>query len=89
MDSVYESVPIRVRKSSLPDLRRLKAELMLAEGRNVSDAEVVTRALKLALESKHAKKKGKGLLDYAGFIKGGPRTNATKDLDEVLYGEKP
>ncbi len=86
-----DSVPIRISRRSLKVLRTLKAEKMLEEERNVSDAEVVEEALEIAKRHRvvRAKEKKIDFWSMAGFIKGGPRTNATRDLDEVLYGEKP
>ena len=85
---VGDSIPIRVRKSAMPTLRRLKAQLMLKEGRRVSDADVVSRALELALRATEDREsRGKRLLDYAGCIKGGPRSNSAVDADEFIYGD--
>lgn len=83
-----KSVPTRIKRVSLPALRRLKARLMLEEGRNVSDADVISKALEFTLRNEAAKKRGEGsLLSCAGIIKGGKPTNASVDVDEVLYGD--
>ncbi len=86
MQMYSPTVPVRIRRDSLKRLRRIKARRMLAEERLVSDADVIDEALKKAdrLEIK-AKKKTVNLLDFAGFIKGGPRTNSAVDADEVVY----
>lgn len=83
-----ESVPVRIKKSSLPALHRLKAELILEEGRKVSDAETISQALEFTLQNAPVnKKKRYNLLDLAGIIKGGPRTDSSIDADEQIYGD--
>lgn len=82
-----EFVSLRVRRSAMGKLYRLKARLMLEREQKVSDAEVVEEAF-AALENEKTLSKGRGknLLAYAGIIKGGPRTNSAKEIDKVLYG---
>ncbi len=84
-----DTVPIRIRRTSLRSLRHLKAMKMLTSERRVSDADAFDYAVRVAVRHEAQagkKKKSKRLLDFAGFIKGGPRTNSAVDADEVIYG---
>lgn len=84
-----EFISLRVPRSIMPKLHRLKAKLMLERERKVSDAEVVVDAIesKLKREPEFRRTGGVNLWDYAGFIKGGKPSNAAVDVDEVLYGD--
>jgi hypothetical protein len=63
---------------------------MLESGKNVSDAQAIEEALKLAEIARGTSltPKKSSILKYAGFIKGGPKTNSAIDADEILYGEE-
>ena len=84
-----EFVSLRVSKSLMGKLHRLKARLMFSRERKVSDAEVVREAVEFTLR-KESEFIGGGkidLMDYSGFIKGGKPSNAAVDVDNVLYGD--
>lgn len=86
-----ETVPVRIPRYAMRTLRRLKARRMLEEGARVSDAKVIAEALEFEERYEHVfkkRKKSKSILDYVGFIKGGPRTNSAIDVDEFLYGDE-
>ena len=89
---VDDSVPLRIPKSALADLRRLKAKKMQIEGRNVADAEIIAELVAFGRknEEKLFRSAGKkrSFLDLKGFLpKGGPKTYTAKEIDEVVYGE--
>ncbi|MFA5247396.1 MAG: hypothetical protein WC408_05905 [Candidatus Micrarchaeia archaeon] len=87
-----DSVPLRIPKTALADLRRLKARKMQIEGRNVADAEIISELVAFGRKNeellfKPAGKK-KHFLDIAGFLpKGGPKSYSAKEIEEVVYGE--
>ena len=83
-------VSLRVSEKVMNQLHRLKARLILEREAKVSDAEVVREAVEFTLENQRKIPFGKkkSLKDFAGIIKGGPRSNAAEDLHEVLYGIK-
>jgi hypothetical protein len=68
-------------------LRKFKAKMMLAENKRVTDAEAMAAVLEIA--SAHENELGRGqtvsFFDCIGLLKGGPRTNAAKEVDEVVY----
>ncbi len=83
-------MPARIPRNALPLLHRLKAKKMMERGEKISDAQVIAEALRFEEQHEQTplKEKKFNILDFVGFIKGGPRTNATRDLDKVLYGKK-
>jgi len=91
---VDDSVPLRIPKSALADLRRLKARKMQIEGRNVADAEIISELVAFGRKNeellfKPAGKK-RSILELAGFLPskpGEPKTYTAKEIDEVVYGE--
>lgn len=82
---MYETVPVRITRESLAVLRRLKARKMFEESRKVTDAEVIADALSASEHATRAAEKT-DFLASAGFYSSGKRRNATKELDDVVYG---
>ncbi|GEM_PF-1914310 len=82
-----EYVTVKIPRKAMPIIVELQAEETLAEGRRVTQGEVVFDALRERAKKTVAKKKKYTMDDWIGSIKGGPKTNVAKDLDDVLYGE--
>lgn len=82
----YELVTKKVPRRIIPVLRGLQAELVLEEGRRVTEAEVIGRAIQELARRPAQKKKKHSFFDIPP-MKGGPKTNVAKDLDEVVYGD--
>lgn len=90
MDLVSKKVP----RSLDARLKRLQARYQLKHRRRMSEARIIDVAVRHleehdVLESVEAPKmnKAKKLTDLIGIIKGGPRTNATEELDDVVYSD--
>ena len=83
-----EYVTVKVPRKALPIIHELQAEETLEEGRKVSQAEVILEALeeKKAKKTHASKKKTYSFWDIYGSIKGGKKTNSSKDIDNVVYG---
>ncbi len=81
-----EYVTKKVPKDIVPAITELQAEYTLAEGRRVTEGEIIRRAVRELARKPLASKKKYTLADLCGSVKGGPRTNAAEDLDEVVYG---
>lgn len=82
-------VSVKVPRLAIKQVRRLKAKLMLARDKRISDAEVIGEAL--AFTARHerefvGKKKTLCLMDMAGSIKGGGKFNAVDEIDKIVYG---
>ena len=84
---VDDSVPLRIPKSALADLRRLKARKMQIEGRNVADAEIIAELVAFGRknEDKFLERPKIDFSKLIGTINTGKKSNATKELDDVIY----
>lgn len=69
------------------DLRELTAEYTLAEGRKVTEGEIMIRAMREFKAKPISKKKKHTFWDLYGSLKGGPKSNATQEIDDVVYGD--
>ena len=71
-------------------LHRFQAEYVLETGEKITEAKAMKKALEYALthqaEGKRKKKAKYSFWDLNGIIKGGPKTNATEEIDHVVYG---
>ncbi|OIO24605.1 hypothetical protein AUJ14_05730 [Candidatus Micrarchaeota archaeon CG1_02_55_22] len=83
MEYVTKKVPRRL----VPVIHRLQAKRSLAEGRRVTEAEVIAEAVEECDRTYVAAKKKYLLKDLCGSLKGGPKANATAELDDVVYGD--
>ncbi|MBI5036647.1 hypothetical protein HZC09_04860 [Candidatus Micrarchaeota archaeon] len=83
-----EYMTVKIPKNAKPLLCRFQAECMLETGAKVSEAQAIKKALEDAFEHKKEKRQEKkySLKDLKGIVKGGPRTNATEEIDSVVYG---
>ncbi len=86
-----DTIPVRIPRRALRTLHKLKAKRMLSTGKKVSDALIIEEVVEFVSKNEGAfmKKPGTNWSKLAGIIKGGPKTNATEELDEVLYGGDP
>lgn len=80
MDYITKKIP----RNLVGRLSRLKARLELKGTRKVTEGEVFALAL-AKLEEEVAKEEQYTLLQLAGFIKGGKKSNAA-EIDKVVYG---
>ncbi len=83
-----ETIPIRVPKRVFKLLHKLKARKMQITGNQLSNGELIAQSVEEAYMKSSVKPKH-SIMELSGFIKGGKKSNATKDLDEVLYGGDP
>ena len=90
---MYENVSVKLSKKILKKIREAKAKMMLEQGEQISDSKVVEKAFGVAfahesefIGTKKRKTRSKSLLELAGSIKGGPRTNCVEEIDKVVYG---
>ena len=81
----YAYITKKVPRAVVPVIRELQAELTLSEGRRVTEAEVIATAVN-SFAGRPVIMKKYSLRDLCGSIKGGSKTNATRDLDRVVYG---
>jgi len=84
---VDDSVPLRVPKSALADLRRLKARKMQIEGRNVADAEMISELVAFGRKNEDLFLETPKI-DFSkliGTLSTGKGANATRDLDDTIY----
>ena len=87
-----ETVPVRIPRRVLERLARLKGEQMRLTGKKVSDGLLIGKTVEFAYSRKDEFVGRKRQVDFrklSGIIKGGPRTNATGEIDDVLYGGDP
>lgn len=82
-----EYITVKVPRKIKPIVEELQAEYTLAEGRRITQAEIIERGVEELRAKPHSKKKKYRMEDFIGSIKGGPKTNVAEDLDDVLYGE--
>jgi hypothetical protein len=84
---VDDSVPLRIPKSALADLRRLKAKKMQIEGRNVADAEIVAELVAFGRrnEDKFLEAPKIDFSKLIGTVSTRKGANATRDLDKLIY----
>jgi hypothetical protein len=72
-------------------LKYVQAHYQLEKGEKVTESEVLAMALEHIAEERYgySKKKkvrkGLGLSEYAGLIKGGPKSSSD-EIDKVVYG---
>jgi hypothetical protein len=59
----------------------------MSEGRIIEAAVMHLEEHEEALEKAGRSVKDFDVTDWIGFVKGGPKTNATEELDEVVYGQ--
>ncbi len=70
-------------------LHRFQAECVLETGEKITEANAMKKALEYALDHQAEVKRKKGRYSFwklRGYVKGGPKTNAAKEIDRVVYG---
>lgn len=88
MELVSKKVPKTLDKK----LKHLQAKYQLRHGKRISEARIIETAVEYlekdeeALAPRSHEKSMHALSDWLGFVKGGPKTNATEELDRVVYG---
>ena len=82
-----EYITVKIPRKAMPIITELQAHETLAEGRRVTQGEVVLEALEERKNRRLATEKKKYTFnDFIGSIKGGKKSNATKEIDDLLYG---
>ncbi|MBI4360144.1 hypothetical protein HY572_00025 [Candidatus Micrarchaeota archaeon] len=79
----------KVPEDAQPLLNRFQAEYTLETGEKITEGQAFKKALQDALKyrkEKRVNRKRYSLKDLKGFIKGGLKTNATEEIDHVVYG---
>lgn len=70
-----------------PLVYRFQAKYVLKTGEKLTEAKAIKKGMEYALAHIDEKKTKKySLKDLKGIIKGGPKTNATEEIDHVVYG---
>lgn len=89
MVRVEKFVTKKILRKSVPKIRQIQARRMLRLHRRVSEAEIIDEAinylerkeLRTPTSAKHS------ILNICNFYKAtGKKSNATEELDEVVYG---
>lgn len=87
---VFESglITKKVPRRIVPKIRRLQARFMLRHRRRISEAEIIGKAVDEMkdkdLEEKHGRRYG--LEDIFGIGTSKVKGDASKDVDQVVYG---
>lgn len=82
-----ELITKKVPKRVIPKLRKLQAVYMLKHQKKISEAEIIEQAIeKLGAEELKEKKVKHSLEKIFGIGKSGAKGDASKDVDEVVYG---
>lgn len=82
MESPY--VTKKLFRKSVPKLLKVKARRMM-EGKKMTDMEALDEGLDALLQEKRAPKKKRSFWDGAGMISLKEKTDASGDLDSVIY----
>ena len=88
-----ELISKKVPRSVDGPLKRIQARFQLKHRKRISEAKIIGAAVEHLeehaeeLDKLEPRKKQYEITDLIGLIKGGPRTNATEELDDVVYGD--
>ena len=85
---VDDTMPVRIPKKVFGILAKLKAKRMQATGKQLSNGELIAQSVEESYMNA-LKKPERSIMELDGFIKGGARSNATEEIDEVVYGGDP